>query len=173
MSTVPDEKGLNTQTGGAGGQGQTVKEESGVAPSLTEFTPLIDFATGSFMRLNGFMAQILIDFRAENKAKLEAQKAQEELDDIMWVESLLGSIDVLRDTLLNLFWREYNEPFFNNPANVKWFAKIVTKLAIIFNNFESGKADYIDLVVTLRDIRLELQEFLFKAIGAKPLVPPS
>jgi len=173
VSTVQDEKGLNAQTGGVGGQGQAVKEESGVAPSLTEFTPLIDFATGSFWRLSSLMAQILIDFRAKNKAKLEAQKAQEELDDIMWVQSLLGSIDVLRDTLLNLFWREYNESFFNNPANVKWFARIVTKLAITFNNFERGKADYTDLVVTLMDIRLELQKFLFKAIGAKPLIPPS
>ena len=170
---MQDEKGSNAQTGGAGGQGQAVKEESGVAPSLTEFTPLIDFATGSFLRLNNLMAQILIDFRAENEAKLEAQKAQEELDDIMWVQSLLGSIDILRDTLLNLFWREYNEPFFNNPANIKWFAKIVTKLAITFNNFERGKADYIDLVITLRDLRLELQKFLFKIIGAKPLIPPS
>ena len=173
MSTVPDEKGLNVQATGTGGQGQAVKEESGVAPSLTEFAPLIEFATGSFLRLNDVMAQILIDFRAENEAKLEAQKAQEELDDIMWVQSLLGSIDILRDTLLNLFWREYNESFFNNPANLKRFAKIVTKLAIIFNKFESGKADYIDVVITLRDIRLELQEFLFKVIGAKPLIPPS
>jgi len=170
---VQDEKGSNAQTGGAGGQGQAVKEESGVVPNLTGFAPLIDYATSSFMRLNSFMGDILIDFRAENEAKLETQKTQEELDDIMWVQSLLGSIDVLRDTLLNLVWREYNEPFFNNPANVKWFAKIVIKLAIAFNNFERGKADYIDLVVDLRDIRLELQEFLFKAIGAKPLVPPS
>ncbi len=69
MSTVPDEKGLNAQTGGTGGQGQIVKEESGVASSLTEFAPLVDFATSSFMRLNGFMAQMLIDFRAENKVK--------------------------------------------------------------------------------------------------------
>jgi len=173
VSTAQDEKGLNAQTGGAGGQVQAVKEESGVVPNITEFAPLIDFATGSFLRLNNLMAQILIDFRAENEAKLEAQKAQEELDDIMWVQSLLGSIDILRDTLLNLFWREYNESFFNNPANVKWFARIVTKLAIAFNKFERGKADYIDLVVTLRDIRLELQKFLFKAIGAKPLIPPS
>jgi len=173
VSTVQDEKGLNAQTGGVGGQGQAVKEESGVVPNITEFAPLVDYATSSFLRLNNLMAQILIDFRAENEAKLEAQKAQEELDDIMWVQSLLGSIDILRDTLLNLFWREYNESFFNNPANVKWFARIVTKLAIAFNKFESGKADYIDLVVTLRDIRLELQKFLFKAIGAKPLIPPS
>ena len=173
MSTVQDEKGLNAQTGGAGGQVQAVKEESGVVPNITEFAPLIDFATGSFLRLNNLMAQILIDFRAENEAKLEAQKAQEELDDIMWVQSLLGSIDILRDTLLNLFWREYNESFFNNPANVKWFAKIVTKLAIAFNKFEMGKVDYTDLATTLFNISLELQKFLLKAIGAKPLIPPS
>ena len=173
MSAVQDEKGLNAQTGGAGGQGQAVKEESGVAPNLTEFAPLIDFATGSFLRLNSFMAQILIDFHAENKTKLEAQKTQEERDYIMWIESLLGSIDVLRDTLLSLIWRGYNEPFFNNPANVKWFAKIVTKLAITFNNFEAGKVDYTDVVVALINIRSDLQKFLFKAIGAKPLIPPS
>jgi len=173
MSTVSDEKGLNAQTGGAGGQEQATKEESGVAPSLTEFAPLIDYVTGSFMRLNSLMAEILIDFRVENKAKLEMQKTQEERDYIMWVESRLGSIDVLRDTLLSLVWREYNESFFNNPANIKWFAKIVTKLAITFNNFERGKVDYTDLVVTLFDISLELQKFLFKAIGAKPLISPS
>jgi len=170
---VQDEKGLNAQAGGAGGQGQAVKEESGVAPNLTEFAPLIEFATGSFLRLNNFMARILIDFLAENEAKLKTQKAQEELDDIMRVQSLLGSIDMLRDTLLNLFWREYNESFFNNPANVKWFAKIVTKLAIAFNKFEMGKVDYTDLATTLFNISLELQKFLLKAIGAKPLIPPS
>ena len=173
MSTVQDEKGLNAQTGGVGGQGQAVKEESGVVPNLTEFAPLIEFATGSFLRLNNFMARILIDFLAENEAKLKMQKAQEELDDIMRVQSLLGSIDMLRDTLLNLFWREYNESFFNNPANVKWFAKIVTKLAIVFNKFEMGKVDYTDLATTLFNISLELQKFLLKAIGAKPLIPPS
>jgi hypothetical protein len=167
---VQDEKGLNAQTGGAGGQGQATKEESGVAPNLTEFAPLIDFTTGSFRRLNGLMSQILIDFRAENKAKLEAQKAQEERDDIMWVESLLGSIDELRKILIELVWREYNESFFNNPANVKWFATIVTKLAIIFNNFEMGKVDYTDLIITLENIRFELQRFFLKAIGAKPLI---
>lgn len=170
---MQDEKGLNAQTAGAGGQGQTTKEESGVASSLTKFAPLIDFATGSFDRLNGLMAQIIVDFRAENEAKLEAQKTQGELDDIMWAESLLGSIDELRDTLLSLAWREYNESFFNNPANVKWFAKIVTELAITFNDFERGKADYTDVVVALINIRDELQKFLFKAIGAKPLIPPS
>jgi len=173
MSTVQDEKGLNAQAGEAGGQGQITKEESWAVPNITEFAPLIDYATGSFLRLNNVMAHILIDFRAENKAKLETQKTQEELDDIMRVQSLLGSIDMLRDTLLNLFWREYNESFFNNPANLKWFAKIVTKLAIAFNKFEMGKVDYTDLATTLFNISLELQKFLLKAIGAKPLIPPS
>jgi len=173
VSTVQDEKGLNAQAGGVGGQGQITKEESGAIPNITEFAPLVDYATSSFLRLNNFMAHILIDFRAENKAMLETQKTQEELDDIMRVQSLLGSIDMLRDTLLNLFWREYNESFFNNPANVKWFAKIVTKLAIAFNKFEMGKVDYTDLATTLFNISLELQKFLLKAIGAKPLIPPS
>ena len=170
MSAVQDEKSMNAQTGGAGGQGQTVKEESEVAPNLTEFAPLIDFTIGSFRRLNSLMSQILIDFRAENKAKLETQKTQEERDDIMWVESLLGSIDELHKILIELVWREYNESFFNNPANVKWFATIVTKLAIIFNNFEMGKVDYTDLIITLENIRFELQRFFLKAIGAKPLI---
>ena len=170
MPAVQDEKGLNAQTGGAGGQGQAVKVESGVAPNLTEFAPLIDFATGSFERLNTMMAQILSDFHDKIRTKQEAQKTQEERYDIMWVVSLLESIDELRIVLINLIWREYNESFFNNPANVKWFAKIVTKLAVTFNNFERGKVDYIDLVATLIDIRSELQKFLFKAIGAKPLI---
>jgi len=170
VSAAQDEKSMNAQTGGAGGQGQTVKEESGVAPNLTEFAPLIDFTTGSFRRLNSLVSQIIIDFRAENKAKLETQKTQEERDDIMWVESLLGSIDELHKILIELVWREYNESFFNNPANVKWFATIVTKLAIIFNNFEMGKVDYTDLIITLENIRFELQRFFLKAIGAKPLI---
>lgn len=170
VSTAPDEKGLNAQAGGVGGQGQAVKEESGVAPNLTKFAPLIDFTTGSFRRLCDMMSLILIDFHDKNRTKLEMQKTQEERHDTMWAESLLGSIDEMRQILIELIWREYNESFFNNPANVKWFASIVTKLAITFNNFEMGKVDYTDLIIALDDIRYELQKFLLKAIGAKPLI---
>ncbi len=109
MSTVPDEKGLNTQTVGAGGQGQITKEESGAVPNITEFAPLIDFTTGSFERLNSLMAQILSDFHDKIRAKLEMQKTQEEMLETILVESLLESIDELRIVLINLIWREYNE----------------------------------------------------------------
>jgi hypothetical protein len=166
---VQDEKSLNTQTGGAGGQGQTTKEESGVAPNLTEFAPLIDFATGSFERLNSLMAKILSDFHDENRAKLEMQKTQEERRITMQVETLLGAMGELYAIFTNLIWRKCNEPFFNDPASVRWFAKIVTKLAATFNNFEAGKVDYDNLPDVLDDIRLELQKFLFTAIRANQL----
>jgi len=164
---VQDEKGLNAQTGGAGGQGQAVKEESGVVPNLTEFAPLIDFTTGSFERLNSLMAQILSDFHDKIWAKQEMQKAQEERLETILVASLLESIDELRIVLINLIWREYNEPFFSNPANVKWFAKIVTKLAAAFNDFEAGKIGYANLINILSIIRGELRGFLYKAVGTK------
>jgi len=167
VSTVQDEKGMNAQTGGVGGQGQAVKEESGVAPNLTEFAPLINFATGSFERLNTMMAQILSDFHDKIRAKLEAQKTQEEMLETILVESLLESIDELRIVLINLILREYNGPFFSNPANVKWFAKIVTKLAAAFNDFEAGKIGYANLISILSNIRSELRGFLYKAVGAK------
>jgi len=167
VSTVQDEKGMNAQTGGVGGQGQAVKEESGVAPNLTEFAPLINFATGSFERLNTMMAQILSDFHDKIRAKLEAQKTQEEMLETMLTESLLESIDELRIVLINLILREYNGPFFSNPANVKWFAKIVTKLAAAFNDFEAGKIGYANLISILSNIRSELRGFLYKAVGAK------
>jgi hypothetical protein len=167
MSTVPDEKGLNTQTVGAGGQGQITKEESGAVPNLTEFAPLIVFTTGSFERLNTLMAQILSDFLDKIRAKLEMQKTQEERLETTLVASLLESIDELRIVLINLIWREYNESFFNNPANVKWFAKIVTKLAAAFNDFEAGKIGYANLINILSNIRSELRGFLYKAVGTK------
>ena len=173
MSTVQDEKGLNAQTVGAGGQGQITKKESGVVPNLTEFAPLIDFATGSFERLNSFMAQILSDFHDKIRDKLEMQKTQEEMLETILVESLLESIDELRIVLINLVWREYNEPFFNDPANAKWFAKIVTKLAAAFNDFEAGKIGYANLINILSNIRSELRGFLYKAVGTKPPIPPS
>jgi len=167
MSIVPDEKSLNVRSGEAGGQGQVTKEESGVAPNLTEFAPLITFVTGSFERLNTMMAQILSDFHDKIRAKLEAQKTQEEMLETMLTESLLESIDELRIVLINLIWREYNGPFFSNPANVKWFAKIVTKLAATFNDFEAGKIGYANLISILSNIRSELRGFLYKAVGAK------
>ena len=172
MSTVPDEKGLNAQTGGAGGQEQATKEESEVVPDLTEFTPILDFTTSSFRRLNYLMSQILIEFHDKNRAKLEAQKTQEERHDTMWAESLLGSLDELHRIFTDLIWRDYNEPFFSDPANVKWFAKIVTKLAVVYNGFEMGKVDYDNLIITLDRIRYELHKFLLKAIGAKQLLSP-
>mgnify|MGYP001772478618 CR=1 FL=1 len=167
MSTVPEEKGLNALTGGTGGQGQAVKEESGAAPNLTEFAPLISFATGSFERLNTMMAQILSDFHDKIRAKLEAQKTQEEMLETILVESLLESIDELRIVIINLIWREDNEPFFNNPANVKLFAKIVTNLAAAFNDFEVGKVGYANLISILSNIRHELRGFLYKAVRTK------
>jgi len=85
----------------------------------------------------------------------------------MQIESLLESIDELRIVLINLIWREYNGPFFSNPANVKWFAKIVTKLAAAFNDFEAGKIGYANLISILSNIRSELRGFLYKAVGAK------
>jgi hypothetical protein len=166
VSTVPDEKGLNTQTVGAGGQGQAVKEESGAVPNITEFAPLIDFATGSFERLEILMAQILSDFRDKIRAKQEMPKTQEEMLETILVASLLESIDELR-IVLNLTWRGYNESFFNNPASVKWFAKIVTKLAATFNDFEAGKIGYANLINILSNIRSELRGFLYKAVGTK------
>jgi len=167
MSIVPDEKSLNVRSGEAGGQGQVTKEESGVAPNLTEFAPLITFVTGSFERLNTMMAQILSDFHDKIRAKQEAQKTYEEMLETMQIESLLESIDELRIVLINLIWREYNGPFFSNPANVKWFAKIVTKLAAAFNDFEAGKIGYANLISILSNIRSELRGFLYKAVGAK------
>jgi len=167
MSIVPDEKSLNVRSGEAGGQGQVTKEESGVAPNLTEFAPLINFATGSFERLNTMMAQILSDLHDKIRAKLEMQKTQEEMLETILVESLLESIDELRIVLINLILREYNGPFFSNPANVKWFAKIVTKLAAAFNDFEAGKIGYANLISILSNIRSELRGFLYKAVGAK------
>ncbi len=119
------------------------------------------------------MAQILSDFHDKIRAKLEMQKAQEERLETIMVASLLESIDELRIVLINLIWREYNEPSFNNPANVKWFAKIVTKLAAAFNDFEAGKIGYANLINILSIIRSELRGFLYKAVGTKPLVPPS
>jgi len=167
MSIVPDEKSLNVRSGEAGGQGQVTKEESGVAPNLTEFAPLITFVTGSFERLNTMMAQILSDFHDKIRIKQEAQKTYEEMLETMQIESLLESIDELRIVLINLIWREYNGPFFSNPANVKWFAKIVTKLAATFNDFEAGKIGYANLISILSNIRSELRGFLYKAVGAK------
>jgi len=167
VSTVQDEKGMNTQTGGVGGQGQAVKEESGVAPNLTEFAPLITFVTGSFERLNTMMAQILSDFHDKIRAKQEAQKTYEEMLETMQIKSLLESIDELRIVLINLIWREYNGSFFSNPANVKWFAKIVTELATAFNDLEAGKIGYVNLIYILSNIRSELRGFLYKAVGAK------
>ena len=167
MSTVPDEKGLNTQTVGASGQGQITKEESGTVPNITEFAPLINFTTGSFEMLEILMAQIVSDFHNKIRAKLEMQKTQEEMLEAILVESLLESIDELRIVLFNFIWREYNEPFFNNPANVKWFAKIVTKLAAAFNDFEAGKIDYANLINILSNIRSELRGFLYKAVETK------
>jgi len=167
MSIVPDEKSLNVRSDEAGGQGQVTKEESGVAPNLTEFAPLITFVTGSFERLNTMMAQILSDFHDKIRAKQEAQKTYEEMLETMQIKSLLESIDELRIVLINLIWREYNGPFFSNPANVKWFAKIVTELATAFNDLEAGKIGYVNLIYILSNIRSELRGFLYKAVGAK------
>jgi len=173
MSIVPGEKSLNVRSGETGGQEQVTKEESGTVPNITEFAPLINFTIGSFERLEILMAQIVSDFHDKIRAKLEMQKTQEEMLETILVESLLESIDELRIVLINFVLREYNGPFFSNPANVKWFAKIVTKLAAAFNDFEAGKIGYANLINILSNIRSELRGFLYKAVGTKPPIPPS
>jgi hypothetical protein len=165
---VQDEKGLNAQTGGAGGQGQAVKEESGVAPNLDLCTPLSTYLTSSFGNLSSLALDIMFSFWSANESILGARNTHRERIASMRIADSLGEIWEARHLLALLYLNDYNKEFFEDPNNVKKFADIVSRLAKLYNDFTTGKVtNYGDFIFELSMIRIELENLLIEAIGIK------
>jgi len=170
MSAVPDEKGLNVQTGGAGGQvqGQVTKEESGATPNLGFCGPLTKFLTNSFFSLDDLAWYLLMRFESANKSILGMGSTYKERMTSLRVMNFLGAIEELRDLLADLYVEGYNRAFFEDPDNVKRYADIVSRLVTLYDDFTAGKiTNYGDLLLKLSEIRTELEDFLAEVIGVR------
>ena len=168
MSTVQDEKGMNAQTGGVGGQGQAVKEESGGAPNLDLCTPLSAYLTSSFGSLDSLAMDIMLSFWSANESILGARNTHRERIASMRIADSLGEIDEARRLLALLYLNNYNKEFFEDPNILKKFADIVSRLAKLYNDFTAGKVtNYGDFDFDLTMIKYELENLLIEAIGIK------
>ena len=165
---MQDEKGLNAQTGGAGGQVQATKEESGVVPNLDFCTPLSAYLTSSFGSLDSLALDIMLSFWSANETILGARTTHRERIASMRIADSLGEIEEARRLLALLYLNNYNKEFFEDPNNLKKFADIVSRLAKLYNDFTAGKVtNYGDFDFDLTMIKYELENLLIEAIGIK------
>ena len=168
MSTAPEEKGSNALTVGASGQGQATKEESGGAPSQEICAPLLNYLTSSFHNVDRFAWHLLMSFDSANESILGMRNSYKERKASLGIANSLGEIDELRSLLGYLSVKDYNKEFFEDPDNVKRYADIVTRLAVLYNEFAAGKiTDYGDFIFDLATIKYELESLLIEAIGIK------
>ena len=168
MSTVPDEKGSNAQTGGAGGQGQTTKEESRAASNLEIYAPLSKFLISSFSNLDSLAWQILFSFWSANESILGMRNTHRERIASLRIANSLGEIEEVRDLLGYLSVKDYNKEFFEDPDNMKRYADTISRLAVLYDDFMAGKiTNFGDFIFELSMIKYELENLLIEAIGIK------
>jgi hypothetical protein len=168
MSAVPEEKGSNAQTVVASGQGQVKKEESGGVPSQEICAPLTEYLTSSFHNVDSFAWHLLMSFDSANESILGMRNRYKERIASLHIANSLGEIEELRSLLGYLSVKDYNKEFFEDPDNVKRYADIVSRLAVLYNNFTAGKiTNYGDFIFDLATIKYELESLLIEAIGIK------